>query len=285
MRRHRPCLAMLLLFAAAAAQSQPVPFFNLGLVQGEVSVQTAGPGLPNAVQRDPWLVDLSRGSSYGRAGLGPGLFQARAEWLPGYDSAITQVAYSAVDVTLQNTGLSSLPIGPISVLFDASLAQSLGAGVGGTANTVIGILSASVGSTVQTAGATYQYFTVRDAGGPLRDGLTAAPSGAGGGAGSVLTATPSSFEAALGLPGFSLGPGEQLRILFSLQALANGSGGWGALTDASQSAQLSLTVPAGTVVSSVQPLDWITPVPEPAPAWLWLAGLVALGLAARVRHR
>jgi hypothetical protein len=277
-------VAALGVFLAAAAHAQPAV---LSLLQGEVSVQTAGPGLPNNVVRDPWLVDITAGTSYGRSSLVGGLFQARAEWLPSYTGPYVQIAYSAADINLQNTGAAPIALGPISVLFDASLTQALDTDAGNLGQFVRGILAANVGGTVQTADAGYSYSASRTPGGPFTDFLNTVPQGTAGGSASIFTATPSSFEAGLSLPGFTLAPGEVLRILFSLQTGAIGSGNWGALTDASMSAHLSMQVPAGVVINAAQPLDWVTPVPEPAGFWLLLAGLAALGpsLAARRARR
>lgn len=278
---HRVIAAASLL-AAAVVQAQPAG--ALSLLRGEVAVQTAGPGLPNTVQRDPWLVDRSAGSSYGHAELSPtATFKARAEWLSSYDSAIAQISYASADVELQNTGPAALAIGPIGLLFDAKLSRGIGAGVGNASHTVIGVLSASVGSNIQTARADYQYAAFLDAGG-FGDTLSANPTATGGGSASVLTATPSSFEAALELPGFSLAPGASLRLLFSLQAVAIGSGGWSALTDAANTAYLTMSVPAGTEVIAGRPMQWITAVPEPGSLPLLLAGLAGLFMLTRRRR-
>lgn len=257
---------------------------QLSLLLGEASVQTAGQGLPINVVRDPWVVSVAAGTSVGHATVGGGNFQASAEWLPAYTGAVAQIAYSAADVNLQNTGAVPISLGPISVLFDATLTQVPDADAGSMGQFVIGILAANVGGQVQTARADYTYASSRLPDGSFTDELRTLPQGGGGGAASIFTASPSSFEAGLSLPGFTLAPGAVMRILFSLQTGARGSGGWGALTDASQSAQLTMLVPAGTTVSAAQPLTWITPVPEPGSAWLLLAGAAALGLAARSRR-
>jgi hypothetical protein len=159
------------------------------------------------------------------------------------------------------------------------VSQTLNADAGSASNTVIGVLGAQVVDLGRTATASDQHATTRLSGGSLDGFVNSLPQSSGGGSANIFTATPSSFEAGLSLPGFAAAPGEVLRIPFSLQAGANGSGGWGALTDASQSAQLSMLVPVGVVVSSAQPPEWITAVPEPASTWLLLAGLAGLGLA------
>ncbi len=261
-------VAAALLLAAGSAQPQV-----LSLLLGEASVQTAGPGLPNSVLRDPWLAEVTASTSYGRADLGSGRFQASAEWLPSYASAVTQISYVAGDINLQNAGAVPLALGPISLLFDAAMTQHFDADDGGLAHFAIGILSASVGGTTQTARADLSYAARRD-GGAFWDNLQPFTSGAGGGMAGIVTATPGSFEAGLSLPGFTLAPGQVLRVLFSLQIGASGDGGWGALVDATNSAQLSMQVPLGVSVVSPQPLAWISAVPEPGRAALLLAGLV-----------
>ncbi len=268
-----------LLLAATSVQSQ-----SLSLLRGEVSVQTHGPGLPISLVRDPWLAEVTASTSYGRASLSGGLSQASAEWLPGYTGSASQITYLATDISLQNTGSSPLTPGPISVLFDATMAQFFGADGFGLSHFTIGILSASLGGTLQSARADH-FYNARSLGGVFSDDLRAAPSGQGGGVASIFTATPGSFEAGLTLPGFTLAPGAVLRVLFSLQVGALGSGNWGALVDATQSAQLSMQLPQGVTVISDQPLAWISAVPEPASAALLAIGLTILALAATRRRR
>ena len=83
----------------------------------------------------------------------------------------------------------------------------------------------------------------------------------------------------LTFPLVTLMPGELLNIYVALDAFALAAGsGWSAVTDASNTALLTMRLPAEVTLQSSIPLPWVTVVPEPTTAWLLVAGVAAVVL-------
>ena len=274
-----PLLFAASMLGAVEARAMLVNVFS------QASVQTAGPGVPNNVVRDPALVTVTAGTSFGEAGLSPGTFLARAEWLPSYTDGVVQTAIAGADVNLQNMDVVPIAIGPVTLIYDASFLQTLDADSGSFSHVLDSILSVSKPGNLISARASYSYAGRRTPDGSYSERLFTLPLVGGTGISTILTATPSLLMGELTAPGFVLDPGEIVRITYSLDARAFGSEGWGALTDASQTARLHMQIPAGVMVDSRVPLNWITTVSSvPEPGTIALAGL-GIGAMAWMRRK
>ena len=276
LKRHGVALLVALAAGPAAAQ-----FMLLG--DHRVFVQYAGPGLPNTVEFAPSFKEVTVGNSYALGDLSSGILKASSFWPGTVSIAISQVANAGAQFRFQNMGLGdiSFAAGALGMDVKATFTQILGPGaVGVWDQTLNAVIQGSGPSFASSASVAYQY-TGR--GGPT-DFFAVTTKDSPGSSSVIHTGTTSALDATLSFAAFTLKPGEIASFTTQLTTSAWGSQlGWGAFTDATHTAQLSLRLPAGVTLDSPLPLTWVTSVPEPSTGVILLAGLA--GLAMRQRWR
>ncbi len=278
---------------ATGAQPLPPPA-ALAVTDSLVIIQYGGAGLGLQQATDPWFRDFSGGTVggalYTSADLAGGVFRASAEalgGLPAFPLGVQQQASASFRMSLQNTGPGAivLPAGWLRADVDAVFGRTFGgAGQGIATHQFTSTLGGSGAGLPATGGAarlTYQ-VAVGPRVPPTEDLITTATAGF---VTTVNSAGLGGVDGSLSFAALTLAPGSGLQVNFNLQVLAAApsGAGWLALTDASNSAVLSMQLPAGVTLSSPVPLPWVTVVPEPAGGSLLLAGLAGLGVLARVR--
>lgn len=255
-------------------------------IDHRVYIQYGGGGVPVTTVFDPLFAEATAGGSHALADYSGGVFKGFAQHSSG--GGVATIAYSGLEVKFKNVGAGAIAYGAgdIGISIDASFLRAAG-GCCGSQNdtTLIAVLSGRTDGAPRIDGfarSTYQYG--ESFGGSFFDfDLTGSTPG--------FTATGSadatSMSVFLGFPAFTLASEQTLDINFSLQPSAFGGPlpGWEATTDAFDSAQLSMKLPAGVTLQSSVPLAWVTsaPVPEPAAIWLFVAGLLGLWALARPR--
>lgn len=272
----RVLAAITLLTLPALARAQAAA--TLSLQQSSVSVTWGSNSAPLNLLTDPRHAEGTGTDLYALSDLNTGTLRARAAVPPGGDDA--RSASTSFEILLRNTSTLdiSLGAGALRASLDASFMQSLGVDSRGSAvNSYVASLS-GFGAGVNGAASASYYFE-----NAVRPGWPVAYDAFGGSPGFASTgsAGPGGLMATLSLPGFTLQPGDFMRVRLDVRAYAavvnpGAAPGWSADTDASNSAYLSLRLPAGVAFESPLPLAWVSSVPEPAPLVLWATGMLAL---------
>lgn len=192
-------------------------------------------------------------------------------------------------VTLDNTGTEPLRFAPgaLSAQFNARFERTLGPDAQGMAeNSFLALLGAQINGS-SLFGFSSMLVIQRDTRTLSGDLSVVRPSTAGGFSwGGVADAN--GVDLLFSAPEFVMPAGTQLWVDLRLSALAAAgtpapADNWTALTDAAHSARLSLQLPAGVTLNSPVPLGWVSAVPEPGSALLWLGGLALFFSARRAR--
>ena len=255
-------------------------------IEHRVYIQYGGGGVPVTTVFDPLFAEATAGGSHALADYAAGVFKGFAQHSSG--GAVATIAYSGLEAKFKNVGAGAIAYGAgdIGISIDASFLRAAGGCCGSQNDTsLIAVLSGRTDGAPRIDGfarSTYQYvessspFPFFDFDLTGTSGFTATGS-----------ADSTSMSVFLGFPAFMLASEQTLDINFSLQPGAFGGPlpGWEATTDAFNSAQLSMKLPAGVTLQSSVPLAWVTaaPVPEPAVIWLFAAGLLGLWALARPR--
>ncbi len=258
------------------------------LINPRAEVQIGGFPLGFTFKDDPFFARLDATAAAGElravSDLGTGQLRAFAEY--NSYSPVSQVAGASLSWTFLNTGPGpiTLPGGALSARVTSFFSQSTTLNNGSATNE----FSALLYVTGQGGFGAAQVISSIE----LNSGLpptvshvsSASPSSSSvinsGGIG-VVDATLS-FQNAL-----TLAPGASFSFLLDIDAGAQATGDWGAVTDAFRSANLSLRLPVGVSLDSPIPLAWVTTVPVPVPsmAWMLLASVGTLALGSRFRSR
>lgn len=276
--------------ALPAASHTPLPS-TLTLIHSSALVELRGnsAGL-TLVEVDPLFKELSAvtglGSIFGLADLigspqGAVLRASAAASGGGY-----QVSRPSFAATFQNTGSAPITfqLGAIEANITASFLHTAGGGPDGVwGNQFSANFSNNVQGAASTISANFgQRFT-----GPVNGGVT--PGAIGGFSTALNSGGVDGLDVTMTFPVTTVNPGSLLTLALALDAFAFGDGpGWSALTDASNSAYMTMQLPPGVTLISSVPLPWVTtsvtPVPEPETYALMLAGLTCMGWIARRRR-
>ena len=275
--------------ALPAAGQTPLPS-TLTLIDSSVLVELRGnSGALTLVQVNPSFTQLSDltvlGSIFGLADLhgspqGAVLRASAAASGGGY-----QVSRPSFAATFQNTGLAPITfqLGAIKANITASFQHTAGGGLDGVwGNQFSAYFSNNVQGAASTISANFgQRFT-----GPVTGGVT--PGAIGGFTTALNSGGVDGLDVTMTFPVTTVGPGSLLTLALALDDFAFGDGpAWSALTDASNSAYLTMQLPPGVTLISSVPLPWVTtsvtPIPEPETYALMLAGLICMGWFARRR--
>lgn len=286
-RRAIATLATLILVLPARpalAQSGAV----LTLQRSTVSASWGSASAPPQLLTDPRRAEGLGTDLYVLSDLDTGTLRARAAVPPGGDDARSATATFEATFLNSGSGMFSVGAGAVQAMLDARFTQALGPDVRGTLSNVYSAsLSGFAPGINGSADVLYRYENARRLGWPVEDFSI------GGSPGFLATgsADPSGLSVTLGLPGFTLLPGQVLQFRLSVSAYASvvnpgNAPLWAADTDAANSALLSLRLPADVSVLSALPLAWVSVVPEPAALLLWLIGLLAMACvrSGRARH-
>jgi hypothetical protein len=224
----------------------------------------------------------------GDADLAAGTFRSYSDGTLTTGTASSMVAELQA-LTFTNTSGSSISLATGALSAHVSGSYLFTPVVNGSASAQVNALLHVVLSAGPTfdAAASSQSIEVWDAQGNLLGApYTRFTSGVteGGGGHTVIThAGLDGLTADLLMPAIVLGPGQVMQVSFTLDPAAPGKT---AIADFYTSgASLSLLLPPGVTLHSDAsvPLGWVTAVPEPES--VWLLGVGALVLAARLRRR
>jgi hypothetical protein len=271
--------------AATPAQAQGV----LNLVTQQAAVQWGGSGLGQRQDIDPWLASGSGGTPgvgvAAESDLAAGTLRAVSADANN-TGGVLAYAYGRFELLLQNISGVALRFaaGDVSATVHASFARgTAGDAFGSSINQMTASLIGEGGLMSGAAGFSIGVAEDNRPGSPRVDfnpRATAGFSAAGSGDASGVVVD-------LGLPAFTIAPRGTLRLALNLTTAAHGYSPadlWSATTDAWNTAELSLRLPAGTTLTSPRPLAWVSVVPEPATALLSLLGLGLVTACARARR-
>ncbi len=265
------------LVAWASLAASGLAHAQLVVVDHEVVLQLRGPGLPNVTPRAPWTLSDSAttaaGSSAATADLPSAHFKVASDWTGAVVSATAQQARALARIEFRNDHGFGIVFaaGAIHADLSGSFGWSPGAGTAGISNQLYGRLvvrapgiAGGTSNTVLSYDQNQESFDVTQAATP--------------GSASVVVhgVSAGAISATLNTAAFTLAPGEVLQLSFEFEAQSWGTNGWSAFVDASNSAQLSMQLPAGVTLVSPQVLSWVSVVPEPGAGWLMAVGLAGL---------
>ncbi len=283
--RHRRRWLRPALLALAGAGLAGASHAQLVVVDHEVVLQLRGPGLPATTPRAPWTLSdtagTAAGSSFASGSLLSGDFKVESNWTGSVDSALVQQARMLARIGFRNDFGFDLvfPAGAIDVDLNGSFGGGPGSESFGFSNQLYSRLTVTAPAFAGSPGGVSNSLLVYDQNQVGFDTTqVATPAGAGV---TVRSASAGALDATLSAAGFTLAPGQTVTLAFTFEAQSRGTNGWSAFVDAGNSAQLSMRLPAGTTLSSPQPLAWVTEVPEPATVWAMLAGLALMAARAR----
>jgi hypothetical protein len=244
---------------------------------------------------DPLLAESSFGINYARARYADGDLRGKATIADAFGNTLFAAASFGVTFKNLSGSVATIGAGDLRLTIDASFARSFGTGApnGTVGNTLESNLQAAIGDSsgvaryVGTGNLLYQYTDSQSDGAAPDIRVNEAYDGG-------FTATRAfdgdEFSAVISAPELVILPGDTVFIGVTMIGTATafgffGGSGYTATTDFGNTALLSLVMPVGFSVQSTVPLNWITvtPVPEPAPAAMLIAGLAVMGLLARRR--
>lgn len=232
---------------AASARAQLV------LEEPGVHVQVAGPAQPNTVLRAPWKQVLRVADSYVRADLAAGTLRAGSRWTGALQSAVVQIGYTGAQFVLRNTGGTtvSFPAGALKMRVTAATTGRVGTDPFGSYSTT---LTAHLSGTVpHLSSAGVVHVTALRGATRLLD---VRPND-NGGTTTIHAGDESGLDAELAFAAFTIAPGGRAALSLALNTGAYGEFDWGAVTDATHTARLSLRLPPGVTLNAPVPLRWV----------------------------
>lgn len=243
----------------------------------------------------PLLAESSFGTNYARARYADGDLRGMATIADAFGNTLFAAASFGVTFRNLSGSVATIGAGDLKLIVDASFARSFGTGAmdGTVGNTLESNLQAAIGDSsgtvryVGTGNLLYQYSDTQNDGAIADIRLNEAFEGG-------FTATRAfdgdEFSAVISAPELVILPGDTVFIGATMIGTATafgffGGSGYTATTDFGNTALLSLVMPAGFSVQSTVPLNWVTltPVPEPAPTAMLIAGLAVVALLVRRR--